>query len=136
MLKSFVILLIIASMYPYACAGQSTGGLEARRALAKATLEQINTAAEKFKTNCGVTVFDDVVPGEVDCGKGRETIGQAWSRTLNEAGYPATPQARRLAAQTLGLDSSATLIFYLSLVDNEKLDYLIKALKQIQSDGN
>jgi hypothetical protein len=110
--------------------------LQARRALAKATLDQVNAAADKFKKSCGVTIFQNNIPGEVDWGKGSETVGEAWGHTLEEVGYPATPQARRLAAQNLGLDSSATLVFFLAPADNDKLSYLMKALKQIQSDGN
>ncbi|MGY3442842.1 hypothetical protein [Bradyrhizobium sp. USDA 4473] len=136
MLKKCLVVILIASACSRTCMAQASSGLEARRSLAKATLEQINTAADNFKKKCGVTVFQDIVPGEVDCGNGRQTIGEAWGRTLEQAGYPATPQARRLAAQNLGLDSRTSLVLFLAPADNEKLGYLIRALKQIENDGN
>jgi hypothetical protein len=115
---------------------QSGSGLEARRGLAKAAIDQIKLAAENFEKACGVKIFQGRLPGEVNCGKGNEMIGNAWTRTLNNTGYPETPQQRKLAAQNLGLTSSAALVFVLGPADDEKLGYLIKELGQIQANGN
>ncbi|RUU07383.1 hypothetical protein EOD08_38530, partial [Mesorhizobium sp. M6A.T.Ca.TU.002.02.2.1] len=55
-------------------------------AQAEMTREQligvIHSAQELFEKECGLTIMQGRLPGDVNCGQGQETIGEAWDRAL------------------------------------------------------
>lgn len=79
--------------------------------------------------------MQDRLPGEVQCGRGVETIGAAWNRALVEAGLPESFDEREKIARELNLDPSASLVLVGGMARKEGINYLLVALAKAKSDG-
>lgn len=104
-------------------------------AQAEMTREQligvIQSAQELFEKECGLTIMQGRLPGDVNCGQGQETIGEAWDRALVKSGLPADPDERTKLAADLGLDSTASLVL-MGMARAEGIQYLLEELQAAQ----
>ncbi|MCD9892071.1 hypothetical protein [Bradyrhizobium japonicum] len=91
---------------------------------------QLETAANDFKTRCSHSIFDDRLPGDLDCGNGLKTLGSEWNRSMSNAGIPATTDAREQLAKELDLNPSLSLVLAAGLARGEVVRELIAALKK------
>jgi hypothetical protein len=93
-----------------------------RSTLANELIATINSAIDLFSKECHESIMRD--PIEVACGKGQETIGEAWNRVLGEIGLP-TPE----------LDDQAAIALTGPVAEKEAIDYLLSALRGLASQG-
>ncbi|MDX1047099.1 hypothetical protein GOL40_28040 [Sinorhizobium medicae] len=94
----------------------------------KALAEQLKHAQTLFEKDCGFTIMRGRLPGDVNCGHGAETIGEAWDRALISAGVPRTYDEREKLASDLSLDPQASLVL-MGMARAEGIEYLLKNLQ-------
>ena len=105
--------------------------LDSRAAEARATLNQIENALKNIKEDCGASVIVDR-RSEVSCKKyGRVSVGEAWNNHLVAAGFPDRLESREALAKRLHLDPRVSLVLAFGGADEEKISYLIDALRSI-----
>ncbi|MBB4276379.1 hypothetical protein [Rhizobium mongolense] len=90
--------------------------------------DQVKDAQQRFEKDCGFTIMQGRLPGDVNCGHGPETIGEAWDRALVAAGVPETFDEREALAKKLDLNSQASLVL-MGMARAEGIDYLLRQLR-------
>lgn len=103
--------------------------------VAARTILVVEKAIQSFETNCGLSIIQDRLPGEVQCGLGVETIGTAWGRLLVEAGLPKSFDDREKITRDLDLDPSASLVLVGGMARKEGINYLLAALAKAKAAG-
>ena len=100
------------------------------QSLAQTTARQIEAAMASFETACHISILLERLPSQVDCGKGSQSIGDAWGGFLDDAGVPKTFDQRSALAQELGLNQSTTLCFVAGAARKDCIEHLLNALKK------
>ncbi|NSZ39786.1 hypothetical protein [Agrobacterium tumefaciens] len=94
----------------------------------KQLANKVKDAQQLFEKDCGFTIMQGRLPGDVNCGHGQETIGEAWDRALVAAGVPKTFDERESLAKELDLNSQASLVL-MGMARAEGIDYLLRQLR-------
>lgn len=126
----------ISALLVIALSFWSASAVAQARPTAAATIEAITQAIEAFEANCGLSIMQDRLPGDVQCGQGMETIGTAWDRFLVEAGLPDSFDDREEMARAFELDQRASLVLVGGMARKEGIDYLLDALARAKAAGH
>jgi hypothetical protein len=100
---------------------------------ARALVQEIERAQYEIKREFGATVFTER-RSEVDSEHGHETIGAAWARCLDATGFPKTIAARESVALRLKLNPSVSLVLVSGSADEDKIEYLLDALRHVAAE--
>lgn len=132
--RSFITALCVGAMVLIAQASEAQQTEKGR--LAAEEVRKIDAALGRFQRECKLSILQENLPGDVSCGHGPETIGEAWNRTLAAEGVPEATEDRRRLASQLGLDGTASLVFVSGMARAEGIQYLLKSLKSIAGQTN
>ncbi len=125
---AFALCILAPLFFSHARASDS-----ARSSEANALIQEIESAKDKIVKDFGWKVFTDR-PTELDTLAGRTRTRDVWNRYLSNEGFPQGDAARLAVCKRLNLDPRASLVLVSGTPDEDKINHLLDALRQIANE--
>ena len=92
-------------------------------------VRRLQEAVDVLKRDCGVDILNRSFPIEFSCGGRFVTAGDAWSDSLDKAGFPRDIGERERIARKIGLDRTDEFNFATGRANNIAVSRLLFNLK-------